>query len=209
MIEWVESRNSMFVPQQNGSLLCSFIDPVNEAKKWVQGLPSNLGEYDVIFVLGLAGGFHVNLLSQSFPEKEIIVIEPVKQLGRELLSRRGPLPTNVTLLLGLDIDGLKKSIFLNSGIKSLYRVVKFPASWRLNENYFRKTESLLLGHEKSALEFHLQGRTRLRDFFSNLNLTPANIHQITILDITRAIQQRADPLQREGKILMALRELVK
>ncbi len=210
MLEWIESRTSHLIPKQNGTLLCSGIDPLAEAKKWVARQEGDIRSYDVFFVLGLAGGFHISQLAQSFPNSEIIVIEPLKDLERELLSRRGPIAENVTIISGLSPEEVKNNVFVRSGLKSLYRVLAYPTSCRLNKTYFEEIESLLIGRDKNSFMYHLEGRTHLRRFFDTLDVfQDKNQSAITILDIERALRKRSAPLEREGMIFMALRELIK
>lgn len=210
MLEWVESRTSHMIPKQDGTLLCSSIDPVSEAKKWVLRQEGDLKPYDVFFVLGLAGGFHVAQLAQSFPNAEIVVVEPSKNLEKELLSRRGPIAENVTIVSGLSIEGVKQNVYVRSGLKSIYRVLAYPTSCRINKDYFEQIESLLLGRDKSSFLYHLEGRSHLRRFFETLQIfDQEEASPVTILDIERALRKRSRPLEREGMIFMALRELVK
>ncbi len=210
MLEWIESRTSHLIPKQNGTLLCSSIDPMAEAKKWVARQTGDLKSYDVLFVLGLAGGFHINQLAQNFPDSEIIVIEPIKELEKMLLSRRGPVAENITILSGLTLEEIKANVFVRAGLKSLYRVLAYPTSCRLNKDFFEKVENLLLGRDADSFSYHLEGRSHLRRFFETLDIfEDGNSHSITILDIERALRKRSTVLEREGMIFMALRELVK
>lgn len=211
MIEWVESRNNLMVPMQNGVLLCSSIDPVAEAKKWVEKYIADINEYEVIFILGLAGGFHIKQLAQAIPDTEIIVIESLKPLEKELLSRRGPLQDNVTILAGYSINELKQNVYFRAGVKSIYRILKYPTSCRLNSDYYENVERLLCGHDYESLQFHLDGRQHLKSLFDEINLKKecSDTENITILDVEKSIRKKNKELSRDAMIFMTLRELVR
>jgi hypothetical protein len=212
MIEWVETRTLHHVPRDRGQLLCSSIDPIAESKKWFEKSFDKSNErYEAIFILGLAGGFHVAQVAGAFPDAEIIVVESNFELGDELQSRRGPISDNVTLLAGLKFDEIKKNIFIKSGIKSLYKVVCYPTSYRLDKTYYEKVNSFLLGRTSDAFALHLQARRDQKHFFESLLEYDVDLfkNNITVLDIERAVRARNKPLEYEGMVWMALRELVK
>lgn len=209
MLEWIESRTRHYIPKYNDVLLCSSIDPQSEAKKWLLKQTGDLTSYEVFFILGLGGGFHITCLAQKFPNAEIIVLEPSKELEKQLLSRRGPMPENVTILSGLSSTEVKQNVFVRAGIKSLYRTLTYPTSYRMNREYFGAVEELLYGRTQEALLYHLEGRNHLRHFFESLNIFEEGNTDVTILDIERALRARKTPLEREAMIFMALRELVR
>ena len=211
MLEWIESRNSQFVPRVEGLLLCSSIDPVIEGRKWAEKATEKDAPYEVYFVMGLGGGYHVSALAQMHPNAEIIVIEPSRDLEKELLSRRGPLPQNVTIVAGKKVEDVKSNVFFSSGLKSIYRVLKYPTSFRLHRDYFETLEKFLLARDPEILSEHLENRPSLREFFKSLKLNSEDVSTkpLTVIDIASAIRARSKTLEREGMIWMALRELVR
>lgn len=212
VLEWVETRTYQFVPKDRGQLLCSSIDPVGEAKKWFEKNFSNRNEsYEVVFILGLAGGFHVSQVASAFFDAEIVVVEPNFELTEELLSRRGKLPDNVTLLSGMKIEEVKRNVFVRSGLRSRYKVASYPTSFRLDREYYEKIQKFLIGRDLASFQAHLETRIDQKHFFESLlAVQPDLLHDnITVLDIERAIRKRAKPLEHEGMVWMALRELVK
>ncbi len=89
------AKNYLLVPSKEDSpgLVCvegenrltihSLYYPVKEAEKLVSGFESN---HPTIIVFGLGLGYHLKMLVDKYPEKQIILIEPDKNLFKQFLA---------------------------------------------------------------------------------------------------------------------------
>ncbi len=59
--------------------LCSFIDPISEARQWVEHYRDEMGLSQSLVLLGLGAGHHVLEVKRNFNGK-IVVIEKISQL---------------------------------------------------------------------------------------------------------------------------------
>ena len=145
-----------------------------------------------------------------FPDVEITVIETNSNLERELLSRRGPLPANVTLLSDMTVNEVRENVYIRSAVRSLFRVLKYPTSYRMAKEYYDQVEALLVGHCIDSLKYQLDARKDQKAFFEAIDFfdDPSQT-ELTIVDIQKAIRRKARPVDRTGMIWMALGELVK
>lgn len=212
MLEWVQSERSSLIPKLNGQLLCSTIDPVIEGRRWAEKVTSVSRDWEAFFVLGLGGGYHVSALAAMLPHTEVIVIEANRELATELLSRRGPMPSNVTVLSGLSILELENQVFVSSGLRSLYGVARHTSSFRLSREYFQQVESLMLGRRPIDILRQCDNRKGLSNFLKTLDLfqdKQFSDAEVNIIELHHAIQRRGKPLEKEAMVFMVLRELVK
>lgn len=207
MIEWIEARSGQWVPREDGNLLCSSIDPSSEGKKWVERYAASAGHFDVLVVLGLAGGYHIQALAQQFPHLEILVIEKNGDLEAELLSRRGRWPENVTIIAGNSLEALENNVFVRAALRTIFRVVKYPTSVRSHEEYYDKVVSFFSGRTPSGFRDQSRLRNGMKELARDLEFQDRN-EGLSVLDIERAIKARERTTEREAVIWFALRELV-
>ncbi len=212
MLEWVQSERSSLIPKLNGQLLCSTIDPVIEGRRWAEKITSISKEWEAFFILGLGGGYHVSALASLLPDTEVIVIEANRILETELLSRRGPMPSNVTILSGMNQDSIRNQVFVRSGLRSLYGVGRHTSSIRLDREYYKSIESVILGRTPAEIRSQIDSRPGLSAFLDTLDLFKEPkfaTTEITVIQLAEALRRRAKPLEKEAVTFMVLRELVK
>lgn len=212
MLEWIKSERSSLIPKVDGQLLCSTIDPVLEGRRWAEKVTAISRDWESFIVLGLGGGYHISALAALLPDTEILVINDNVGLERELLSRRGPLPSNVTLLSGKKPRELTENVYFRSSLHCLYGVGRHVPSIRLNRDYFAKAEETLLGRKSHQLLEQVGGRPGLKAFLQTLDLFQDRQFaetEITILELHQAMQRRGRPVEREALPFLVLRELVK
>lgn len=204
-IEWIDSESGAPIPQQSGQSLCSKVNPVSEAEKWLDQNKQSIRDAETIIVLGMGGGYHLKLLTEKFKDRDFIAIEKHAAIADFLSSRS--LPQEVAVLSGYPYEELLKNALLKEALKTRIVVLKHPSSFRLNREYYSKIEKLLTGREASGLEDLLKMRLDLRPFFRTLKLNQD--HNPNILSIEEAIKARGTPVEKEGIIWLTLRELVR
>src|SRR4051812_17777421 len=97
-MEWLTSKNGYRVPVINGISLCSMVDPLKEARKWFESYKDILNDFDHIFVLGIGGGFHIDVLLQEIPGTLITVIEKEKDILSGLKNKMSEWGDRVAVL---------------------------------------------------------------------------------------------------------------
>lgn len=67
-------------------VLCDHEDPINEAYAWIDRYIDPSNSVDIVFGIGMA--FHLEVLTTSFPNKKILIIEPNFDLFYQILQIR-------------------------------------------------------------------------------------------------------------------------
>jgi hypothetical protein len=214
MLEWERNRSGTQIPKWNGNLLASRVDPVREAKQWVERLRPSMHGLSSAFILGVGGGFHVAELAREFPRVHIVAIDFVKELIENLQTNSGGLANVCPVYLENPNEIFSRAAIVDA-LRASFIVAKHPASSRCFQNQIRDLERNLLGRDPRSFYAHLQARPDDMDFFSRISF-PAirnrglvEIHNnkpVTVKSITSHIEV---PMNEQGMIWMALAELVK
>lgn len=145
MISWCPSKVEAEVLFLNDRALCSRIDPMAEARNWVRYYRDKMKWTDVIVVLGVGPGYHLDIIEGEFPSKKIVAYdfhsEVVALHGNRicLLSEATELPTEA-------LDG--RSV-----------VLPFRPAWGNQlEFYSRKQNELTGTHIKGKI---LEGKEKI------------------------------------------------
>ncbi|MDK2815997.1 MAG: hypothetical protein PWR22_626 [Moorella sp. (in: firmicutes)] len=72
------SKTLKYSDSRNSYWLHSSYNPIIEAKRWAEGI--NCSPDDIIIILGVGLGYHVNILVDKVPQGRIIAIEPVQPI---------------------------------------------------------------------------------------------------------------------------------
>lgn len=112
-------------PTRNGSLtavvegqgrpihVASAFDPVVEAERWVSGLPDDEGQLGV--VVGCGMGYHLEALTRRYPNKKLVLVEPLPALFAKAIAHRdwrGVLESpNVELIVNDDARTVGQVLF--------------------------------------------------------------------------------------------------
>lgn len=67
-IHWIENKNGVSIPYDQGFALSSTRDPNREASQWVMQNLENFKWTDRWIIVGGGGGFHLEALNQQFPQ---------------------------------------------------------------------------------------------------------------------------------------------
>lgn len=210
VIDWVQAEGGHIVPRQEGNLICSKVNPVEEARRWVQSIAVDISKDDGIAVMGLGGGFHIQILRERFPEAKILVLERHPSIVSRLGSgdtKSGTFPKNVTIVPAPNFDEMASNEWITSFVKAPFVVVRHPTSYRLNRNYYEQIEGALTGRgSKESLQEFLKLRPDLATLVNKVSKPEAALSILTIADVLR---NKREPLDASGISWMLLRELVK
>lgn len=75
MISWRSSKVEAEALFLNDRALCSRVDPMAEARNWIRYYRDKMKWTDVIIVLGVGPGYHLDLIESEFPNKKILAFD--------------------------------------------------------------------------------------------------------------------------------------
>jgi hypothetical protein len=209
MTEWIVSKNGLRVPKVNGICLCSMIDPVREAKKWFDSYRDIVQDFDHIFVMGIGGGFHIDLLIDEVPNALITVIEKESDtiLGlREKISSWGD---RVAIVSNPTEETIKNyESFHGVFEQASYCVLVHPMSYNANSCYYKELEDFILGRSSAGLNYINSVKAQKNEYFdklqSRLNLNGTE----SIKEIVGKIEKSNLNLSEEDLIWLSLGEII-
>jgi len=139
-ISWTTLSSGLQVPSRDGRFLCSQRDPQREAQNWMDMHRQFCTFGDVIVVMGLGAGFHLDLLLKEFSTLRVDVIELCPVLIESWTEKNPDAKDRVNFLSSSDLSEFelvkqKMPVILD------YR----PAQWGLEGQYQRIFEFLLGG----------------------------------------------------------------
>ncbi len=207
--QWLVSKNGHPVPVLNGISLCSMVDPIKEAQKWFDSYKDILNDFDHIFVLGIGGGYHIDLLLESLPEALITVVEREASLVRGLEKKIIDWGDRVAVLSNPSINHIKSYESFHCVVEqSSYCVLVHPISFSNNPEFYKDIEDFLLGRSTEGLSYisAIKGQTNpyYQDFQKKYNLTGKE----SIKDIVHLIQKKNVDLSDEDLLWLSLGELI-
>jgi hypothetical protein len=124
-IKYTNSRTGLLVPSINGNYLCSQVDPIREACRWLA--IQSLQRHDMVVVMGLGAGYHVLELAKAFPLKQIIAFELFDELIIQF-ARFGGQPPNLSVTHFDSPESLlKEKLFEDMAINRIKVVSFLPA----------------------------------------------------------------------------------
>lgn len=211
MLEIDLAKNGHRILRKNGRLLASSVDPIREAQVWADHVCSIIEPHELIIVLGLGCGYHIEELQTRRPQNQLFVIDS----DPELLSQVHmicPKVSMVNVLIEANWNELIGSQTFRDAIGGVYRIVKHGPSCQIDEEYFKCVEGLLLGREKISFLYLMKTRPELLSI-----LDPEKITQIMEQPDNEAISIKTlsqmfasnSMVRRERRIWRVLEELVK
>lgn len=203
-VEMILGKNKQWVPLVDGKLLHSSVDPVREAKQFVDSLWSRIQNSQSLIVFGLGGGYHISeLLSRK--EFNIVVVELCHDVIQHMEVRNKNLMSKIEVVSTIgesigEIDSL-----LEAMASSFSLVTHRPSFSLFPERYETILEQINSRTAGKLVELTKQNQ-RLNRFFKSLNLEDHQI--VTLPDVEGALNKRGEGLDKEGLVWMTMRELV-
>jgi hypothetical protein len=228
-IETGLSRSGHEVLKKDGRWLASSIDPLKEARQWVEQFeklkPGSIFECDdSLIILGIGSGYHVVELIEQLAKRE----KPRK------LSLRGTSVKRV-IVLECDAEVCEQTIRLQPKLKALvdrgqiviepnwlklvehptlrdvlggtYQILKHGASLALEQQFFSNVESLLLGREKLAFLVLLKSRPDILATFDADKISNIEDGGVSIKTL-QSLFAAKNETHRERRVWKVLEELV-
>jgi hypothetical protein len=206
VIETFTAQNGSLVIRLDGRLLASAVDPLAEAREWVQRRRILLTKVKSIFVLGAGSGYHVaELLIQT--DANIVVIERSPELVAAVQRIQGFESKCVQFVSVEKSAALRGHEQVRAAVNESFLVLQHAPSLANDQEFYRDCKNQLLGRDWGSLNWQWQLKG-----FAPLDAQP-KIHaagetQLSIYDLeqTELVQ---NSIERERMLVKALRELVK
>jgi hypothetical protein len=205
VIETCTAQNGSLVIRVDGRLLASAVDPLAEAREWVQRRRILLAKVKSVFVLGAGSGYHVaELFIQT--DANIVVIERSPELIAAVQRIQGFDAKRVQFVSVEKSAALRGQEHVRAAVAESFLVLQHGPSMAFDPEFYRDCKNQLLGREWGSLNWQWQLKG-----FASLDAQPkihADESQLTIYDLeqTELVQNSSE---RERMLVKALRELVK
>lgn len=161
MIESLSARDGTPIFKFNRRLLCTSVAPIKEGERWVEQHLRSINSAEGIIVLGLGCGFHVEVLRNNFPQKEIIIIE----VEREIINfKRNEKSDFQEIIEFSTLDNLLANKKVQGIVKKKYIILSFYPVIRVNPQKYKEINEVFLGRSELSLSYLL----KLKDKWNNV-----------------------------------------
>lgn len=149
-VSFSENAEGYLIPYEDAKALCDFINPLEEAERWLA--TQDLTISNEIVLLGLGAGFHLKILQEAHPYLKIHVIECRDQLLPIYKKQIGSHLENYSCFQSLEAL-LDSDVFETTIVKSL-PVYFLKKSWGSQEDLFYSLWKNLTGRSVYAIAKH-------------------------------------------------------
>ena len=157
-IESLASRAGHKIFTYSQMSLCSRVDPVKEAERWVDRCSGDVKEAQAILVVGVGCGYHLKCLVDRFRGKKIYaldvepsVLDAVHQIHRLDLC-------SVRFLQASSASNLLENSQLKSVLAERHVILKFGPATQLYQDNYDDIHRALLGRNEVGLQLLAQSR---------------------------------------------------
>ncbi len=207
MIEWHANRHEeKWVPTWNGKWLHSQRNPEREAELWVEQFGERIVGAHTAFVLGLAGGFHIQALADRYPELKIIVIEAHEAFRINASPFVHKLLHRIEDFTNADPYILMKNRRVLPSLKKSYCILEYKHSTLLSKEYYENVKNALLSRDWKSFNFHV--KLREQAWMNHYNFIEKEESLISVKHIADGLKKQ-NPITPEMMKWLCLRELVK
>jgi Glycosyltransferase Maf N-terminal domain len=206
VIERSLSRSQHTVLKINGNYVCSSVDPLSEAKKWVQKNNSKIQSVDTVIVLGVGCGYHIAALAKAHLQKKIIAIDIRSEFIDFAKSENSLDLIDVQFVSANSTAQLKTSTVIKKAIATSYTVLHFAAAKGAEKEKYNDIENFLLSRTEEGLQFILSERKDLGQIFQTQSMRGTVADLISIKTLEKLMRPEIE--HDEKLIFQTLRELV-
>ncbi len=153
MVERVQTKKKQVALKCNGKFICSSVDPLAEASKWVEKYKSQIIRHKQAVVLGVGCGYHLVALQKQFVGLNIIAIDTNHEFIKFCESEHALDLSNVTFLEIHNADQLNESRRLGKVLQNRYAILRFVPATQVDEKIYSKMTELLTGRTAEAAVF--------------------------------------------------------
>lgn len=166
MIESAQAKNGSLIYLKDGKYLASSFDPQKEAEAWWKTCERQAKHARTVFILGLACGYHIEVVQRELPQAKVVVIES----DAELIAayRKDHAETNFEILHEQEWRRFFQHSSVSGGVQGTYAVLLHTTSYNLNKEFFGNAHKFLLARSVEGLFGLLKNRP---DLLSELDET--------------------------------------
>ncbi|MGE3972898.1 MAG: hypothetical protein AB7F59_00075 [Bdellovibrionales bacterium] len=208
MLEWQTSGQDkdLWIPLWNGALLHSQKNPQREANLWLEQQKNLLEGVHTAFVLGLAGGFHIQALQEYNPQLKIVVIESHEAFVTLASPLVRSLQSRALVFTQIDPHMLLKNKNIEEDLKRTFCVLEYRQATKLDPDYYRHVKAALCGRDWKSFNHHV--KLRGQGWMNQYNFIEKSDSLISIKPIADEIQNQKI-VTPEMMQWLCIRELVK
>lgn len=200
------------VLRHSGRLLASAVDPIGEAKSWVDSIEPSIRAFPQVVILGAGCGYHAVELKKRNPQRHVYVIDTDREILEFAMDAQKSENLEITWCLAHDSQSLASLPAVQKLIGRVFRVIEHKPSVHASPAVYRDLKDFLLGRVLNSIDFHLQARPRLETSIRRGKLfTQVDSDQGPELLTIKHLEKSCDP-HADRKVLFIfrlLRELVK
>lgn len=204
------SRNGLPVPVINGIYLHSIYNPVKEAQALIQNFENSLKNKNVVLVLGLGFGYHIEeafkVLQSNHESFQIIVLESNSELVNDFIAHNQDLDERIQIISTESAAQLFESWDFVQFLMAKPCIIKHDASFTLQKKYF--TDFLAHQASKKTRTFSNLLNVHAQDSLKNTENILAREDANTLGDIVEGIKARGSMRSKSDYLFMAFNEIV-
>lgn len=202
--ELIPARNGMIVPVVRGVYLHSIYEPLKEANVFAQKHTKQLEQKNLVILLGLGFGYHLDsietILRENHTDYHILVLEPNTRLVEDFMKSRYSISENITIY---NETSIRKLFFNKDFVEFLAQkpaIIKHDSSFLLEKDYY--TEFLTYQAPTSMMSY----KSLLNEHASK---AIAELEGVTLSDGLNNLKTRPHVQNKETFLLLALEEINK
>ncbi|MCB0349612.1 MAG: hypothetical protein KDD38_00415 [Bdellovibrionales bacterium] len=192
MIEVVQTKSLLPAIKWNGNFICSSIDPMLEAQKWVDKNKTRIIRQKQVIVLGVGCGHHLVALQKNFPGLHILAVDVQNEFIQFAQREHALELSNVVFVNAHTANSFKSNPRLLSALNSRYAVLVFAPAHQKASALYMEFEELLLGRTDAGANFLCQVRKELSSLLTGRHVKVASDSLISIKTLDGAIVQETN-----------------
>ncbi len=206
MLEIVLAKNGSQVLRQDGFLLASEIDPLLEARAWMNRRTRLLRQVKTVFVLGAGAGYHIAELT-AVSKAKVMVIELSAEIVEACQKIHGFPEERVQFTGVQSVQALRANSAMKAAMAQSFLTLQHGPSVARAPGFYGTCEQLLAGRDWAGLnwQWRLKGFAPLED---QARIDGGREPALSIYDLEKTDWVQNSP-ERARMIVKALRELVK
>ena len=147
MITFKTARSGDEILLVNGRQVCSGVNPMSEAIKWVEKIPTPTGKHTL--VCGAGSGFHIEQLAHTYSDVNFTVLDFNSEIV-EYLQRKYSKFKNIKIISGRQCSDFGMNLDIRHAVSTRYQVLSFFPACSIDSNRYSELISFLLGRSEAG-----------------------------------------------------------
>lgn len=209
-IERITAKSGDLIFKYDGRLLSSAIDPIREAREWVNRWRSRIATSQRLVILGWGSGYHLSEIAREWPLLKILAIGAEPELLTELHMIPDQFSRTITFATCAEATELLSINEVRQFMRQSFTLLEHSSLTNLNVSLYSEIKERLLAREPMFFSDWVRREPRLMQMFPLQAIPGGEVTQIlSIKDLERFINVRQNLKSKDVMIVRALRELVK